>query len=61
METLYFTALAALLYVLADRLLEFMERRAGRRFEHRSVIFFALLLGMALGSFALIRRYTGLP
>ena len=61
MEALWFTAIAALLYVLADRILDFMERQAGRRFEYRSVIFFALLLGMALGSFALIRIYTGLP
>jgi cytochrome c biogenesis factor len=61
MEAVYFTALAALLYVVADRGLDFMERRAGRRFENRTVIFFLLLLGMALGSFALIRWYTGLP
>jgi hypothetical protein len=61
MELLWFTLVAALLYVLADRILDFIERRAGRRLEYRSVIFFALLLGMALASFAVIRRYKGLP
>ena len=61
MEAVYFTALAALLYVMADRILDLLERRAGRRFEYRSLIFFILLLGMALGSFALIRASTGLP
>lgn len=61
MEAVWFTAVAALLYILTDRLLDLMERRAGRRFENRTMIFFILLLGMALASFALIRRYTGLP
>jgi hypothetical protein len=45
------------LYVLADRMLNAMERRAGRRFEQRSIIFFGLILGMALVVFALIRNF----
>jgi len=45
------------LYVLADRILNAMERRAGRRFEQRSIIFFGLILGMALVVFALIRNF----
>ncbi|MCZ7560023.1 MAG: hypothetical protein M5U30_08255 [Burkholderiaceae bacterium] len=56
MEVVYFTITAALLYFAADRLLDAMERRAGRRFEQRSLIFFALLLGMAIVSFAVLRR-----
>jgi len=55
-EVVYFTITAALLYFAADRLLDAMERRAGRRFEQRSLIFFALLLGMAIVSFAVLRR-----
>jgi len=46
------------LYVLADRILDAMERRAGRRFEQRSIIFFGLILGMALVVFALIRNFV---
>ncbi|GMV03174.1 MAG: hypothetical protein KJZ98_15945 [Burkholderiaceae bacterium] len=59
MEIVYFTITAVVLYVAADRLLDAMERRAGRRFAQRSLIFFALLLGMALVSFALLRRVLG--
>lgn len=58
MQMVWFTLVGATLYLVADRLLDAAERYAGRRFEHRSLIFFALLLGMALGSFALVRHYT---
>lgn len=58
MQTVWFTLVAAMLYLVADRVLLAAERYAGRRFEHRSLVFFALLLSMALLSFALIRRYT---
>lgn len=60
MEAVYFTIVAIALYLVSDRLLDWLERRAGRRFEHRSLVFFAILLTLALVSFALIRRYTGM-
>ena len=50
---------AALDGVDADWLLRQMEQRAGRRFGHRTLIFFGLLLGLALASFGVIRRFTG--
>jgi MFS family permease len=59
MTTVYFTLAAIFLYLLADRLLDLLERRAGRRFEHRSLIFFALLLGSSLATFAVIRQLVG--
>ena len=58
MEIVYFTITAVVLYVVSDRILQTMEMRAGRRFEHRSLIFFGILLGLALVSFTLIRRLT---
>lgn len=61
MEALYFTIVAIALYFIADWLLDRFERGLGRRLEHRSLVFFAILLGLALASFALIRIYTGLP
>jgi hypothetical protein len=61
MEIVYFTAVAAVLYLLADWLLERLEQTAGRRFTQRTLIFFALLLTLALASFSLIRRYKGMP
>jgi hypothetical protein len=56
MEGLYFLLVGVLLYFVADRALDYLERRAGRRFEYRTVIFFALLLGLALAAFATLRR-----
>jgi len=47
------------LYVAADWLLERVEVAAGKRLEHRSLIFFAILLTLALSTFSLIRHYTG--
>lgn len=59
MEILYFTLAAILLYLAADWILRRMETAAGRRFEKRSLIFFAILLTMAVSSFALISNLTG--
>jgi len=55
-EALYFTLVAICLYVAADRLLDAYERRIGRRLEQRSLVFFAVLLVLALTSFALLRE-----
>ena len=59
MSAVYFTIVAALLYLFSDWLLQRLEISAGRRFEHRSLIFFAILLSLALTSFSLIQQYTG--
>ena len=59
MNILYFTLAAVFLYVGADWFLNRIEVAAGRRFEYRTVIFFAILLAMALSSFALIRHLAG--
>jgi predicted membrane channel-forming protein YqfA (hemolysin III family) len=59
MEIIYFTLVAAILYVAADWILKRMETAAGKRFEKRSLIFFVILMTMAVTSFALIRTLTG--
>lgn len=59
MELLYFTAVAIILYVVADWILDRVETRRGRRFEHRSLIFFAILLSLALLVFTGIRQFLG--
>lgn len=61
MEIVYFTIVAALLYLLSNWTLDRIEIAAGRRFEYRSVLFFAILLSLAMLSFYLIRLYTGNP
>lgn len=59
LEILYFTATAVALYLLSDWLLGRIEAYAGRTLEYRSVVFFAILLTLALATFALIRRLAG--
>ncbi|MCK5362888.1 MAG: hypothetical protein KAR22_07975 [Gammaproteobacteria bacterium] len=56
MEVVYFTLTAIACYVISDWVLKRMEGIAGRRFEHRTLIFFALILSLALVSFALVRN-----
>lgn len=58
MQIILFTLVAAVLYLVSDRLLLVLEARAGRRFENRSLYFFGILLVLALVTFALIRRYV---
>lgn len=59
MTAVYYTLAAIILYLAADWILRWLEGRAGRVFEYRTLVFFLLLSGMALGSFALIRSFVG--
>ena len=59
MEMIYFTAAGIILYVAADWILKRIETAAGKRFEYRSLIFFVILLVMAVTSFAIIRQLGG--
>ena len=55
MDLVYFTLVAIGLYFGADWLLQRLERARGRRFEHRQVMFFLIILPLALASFWLVR------
>jgi len=55
MEIVTYTIVAVALYFAADWILNRLEVRAGRRFQYRSFIFFAILAFLALSFFALIR------
>lgn len=59
MEIVYFTAVAILLYLGADRAVDLIERRRGARLENRSIIFFVILVASSLIVFRLIRILTG--
>ena len=59
MNIVYFTLVAALLYLFSDWVLQRVEVAVGRRLEHRSLIFFAILLTLALTSFSLLGNITG--
>jgi hypothetical protein len=55
---LYYTLTGIVLYLLADWLLNQVEIRRGKRLEYRALIFFAILLTLALLSFQIIERLT---
>ncbi len=59
MDIVYFTVIAIGLYLVADRLLDWIERRRGARFENRQVVFFAIILPLALVTFWLIQLLSG--
>ena len=59
MSAIYFTVVAVVLYFVSDWLLQRVEASAGRRFEHRSLIFFVILLTLALITFSFIQQQTG--
>ena len=58
MEGVYFIAVGIALYFLADWILRRIEAALGRSLEHRTVVFFFILLASALLSFYLIRRFA---
>ena len=55
MGAVYYTITGIVLYLVADWIFRLAETRAGRVFEHRTLIFFTLLLSLALVTFAVIR------
>ena len=59
MNIVYFTLVAAILYLFSDWALQRAEAAAGRRFEHRSLYFFCILLALSLTSFTLIGHLAG--
>lgn len=61
MQIVYFTVVAAVLYLFSNWAVDRIEIAAGRRFQYRSLLFFSILLTLALVSFSLIRWYTGKP
>ena len=56
MQYVAYTITAILLYLFSDWILNRIEISRGKRFEHRSVIFFAIILVLAVGSFEIIDR-----
>jgi len=53
-EFVIFTVVGIALYFSADWALDRIEAARGARFEHRSIIFFVIILVLAVASFQLI-------
>jgi len=58
MDIVYFTVVAIGLYFGADWLLDYLERARGKRFENRQVVFFLIILPLALAAFWLVRLFS---
>jgi len=55
MQYVYFTLLAIILYLAADRILQGIERYYQHRLAQREVIFFLILTMLSIAGFALMR------
>ena len=60
MDIVYFTAIGIGLYFGADALLDWIERRRGARLANRQVVFFVIILSLALVTFWLVRMSAAL-
>jgi hypothetical protein len=59
LQVVAFTVVAIVLYLVADKFLDMIEVRRGQRLEHRSLIFFAILVSLAMVSFNILERVLG--
>ena len=50
-----------MLYLVSDWVLQRIEAHVGRRFEYRSLIFFVILLSLAVITFEFIQQIGGPP
>lgn len=57
MEIVYFTVVAIGLYAVSDAILRGLEHLRGGPFEHRQLVFFAIILPLALVTFWLLQRF----
>ena len=57
MEMIYYTIAAIALYVISDWILNRIEMRRGERLENRSLVFFVIILVLALGLFSLVQQF----
>jgi hypothetical protein len=58
MEFVYYTAAGLILYFLSDWILRKVEQMRGAVFEQRTLIFFVIILVLALTSFKAIELMT---
>lgn len=61
MQYVYYTVTAVLLYLISDWILNRIEISVGKRLQYRSVIFFVIIMVLAVGSFEIIDRIVGEP
>ena len=57
MEIVVFTANAIVIYLLADWIVKFVEKRRGEVLRNRRIIFFIVFLPLILISFELLKHF----
>lgn len=57
MKAIWFTIIGIALYFAADWVLNAIERARGERFPHREIVYFAVILVLAISTFYLIGRF----
>ena len=60
-ELILFTLNAIVIYLIADRLVVWIERRRGGVLKQRQIVFFVIFLALALLSFRLLQGLLGAP
>jgi len=60
-ELVLFTLNAIVIYLAADYLVRWIERRRGGVMKQRQVVFFVIFLALALASFQLMQMVLGKP
>ncbi len=58
MTPVYYAVVAIVLYFGSDWILGQLEESRGSQFEHRSTVFFAIILVLAVGSFKILEYLT---
>lgn len=61
MQMIYYTVAGVVLYLAADWILRRFEQRRGSPFENRTLIFFFILLALALVTFQAIQYFLATP
>ncbi len=59
MEIILFTGVGMVLYLLTGQLLTALEKMHGEPLPQRNIIFFVIIVALALPTFAIVRTLTG--
>lgn len=57
MGYLYYTLIGIGLYLISDRLLDFLETAYGGRFKYRSLVFFVIIMALAMITSQIVTLY----
>ena len=60
-ELILFTLNAIVIYLVSDWLVRTIEKRRGEVMKQRQIVFFAIFLLLALGSFQILKSLLGMP